>query len=125
WSRRSHLMRQGRHSCRCSVASAAPEEKWIAARRRFFTYVRNESADPIADPSWRPGRLVSASSTSWRDQLDLVASLNGGRNHSDMPALRSPSLRRLNCCWYFWLVSLSGTGERRRKLSTVTSGWYF
>jgi hypothetical protein len=42
--------------------------------------------------------------------------------YSGMPALRSPSLIRSFSCWYFLLVSASGTGEKRRKVDTLVSG---
>ena len=42
--------------------------------------------------------------------------------YSGIPALRSPSLRRSRCFKYAALVNFSGTGERLRKVETVTSG---
>jgi hypothetical protein len=42
--------------------------------------------------------------------------------YSGIPAFRNPSLRRSRCFKYAALVSLNGTGERLRKVETVTSG---
>jgi hypothetical protein len=43
--------------------------------------------------------------------------------YSGMPALRKPSLIRSCCCRYFGLVSAKGTGERRRNVDILASGY--
>ena len=42
--------------------------------------------------------------------------------YSGIPVLRNPSLRRWRCFKYAALVNFNGTGERMRKVETVTSG---
>jgi hypothetical protein len=43
--------------------------------------------------------------------------------YSGMPALRRPSLIRSCCCRYSGLVSAKGTGERRRNVDILVSGY--
>jgi membrane protein implicated in regulation of membrane protease activity len=43
--------------------------------------------------------------------------------YSGMPALRRPSLIRSCCCRYFGLVSAKGTGDRRRNVDILVSGY--
>ena len=69
------------------------------------------------------GRSSSAGNFVSNSVVTSLSSPHAGTlAYSGIPALRNPSLRCSRCFKYAALVSLNGTGERLRKVETVTSG---
>src|SRR5262249_14528712 len=54
-------------------------------------------------------RIACTASRGHGSNCELNLWLPRGLDHPGIPAFRSPSLRRSNCCRYFSVVSFSGT----------------
>jgi len=93
-------------------------------QRRFGFELSTSSPKhvPKVERRRRIRRIAITASRGHGSNCGLNLRLPRGPDHPGIPAFRSPSLRRSNCCRYFSVVSFSGTGARLRKLPTVTSG---
>jgi hypothetical protein len=80
--------------------------------KRQASTVRDRSAATVRD-AFAMRRCFGAGPSSRHSEC----------GYSGMPALRKPSLIRSCCCRYFGLVSAKGTGERRRNVDILVSGY--